>query len=134
VQHLSKPPLALSVTAAFLAASVGGLFHLRYGIPPQGPAQRRVGERLPTRQMVLDIIGYQSRFVAELVDSGQKARGPVCAIASGVGVKRTWPFRAVTSHFYPKRTLAQDGLKWCEDWLLLRHLDTLQGFLISRPT
>jgi hypothetical protein len=25
VQHLSKPPLALTVTAAFLAASVGGL-------------------------------------------------------------------------------------------------------------
>jgi hypothetical protein len=35
--------------------------------------------------MVLDIIGYQSRFVAELVDSGQKARLPVCAIASGIG-------------------------------------------------
>src|SRR5450755_2589078 len=30
----------------FLAASVGGLFHLRYvGIPPQGPAQRRVGDK-----------------------------------------------------------------------------------------
>lgn len=80
-----------------MTASVDGLFHLRYvGIPPQGPAQRRVGERLPTRQMVLDIIGYQSRFVAELVDSGQKARWPVCAIASGIrGVNRTWPFRGL---------------------------------------
>jgi hypothetical protein len=28
VQHLSKPPLALTVTAAFLAASVDGLFHV----------------------------------------------------------------------------------------------------------
>jgi hypothetical protein len=34
------------------------------------------------------------RFVAELIDSGQKARWPVCAIVSGIrGVNRTWPFR-----------------------------------------